>query len=129
MNLEPLAAIVEMKGEDLVLSRKCRVTDELVTLTINFKDYRRWKLKEDGVQNIFPQLTPDEREFIQTGYTKAEWEKLFPPEEDEDDEDDLDALDREQKAHDSMLERHEERRPDRERRLEDDLLNRDRGFA
>ena len=129
MNLEPLAAIVEMKGEDLVLSRKCRVTDELVTLTINFKDYRRWKLKEDGVQNIFPQLTPDEREFIQTGYTKAEWAKLFPPEEDEDDEDDLDALDREQKAHDSMLERHEERRPDRERRLEDDLLNRDRGFA
>jgi len=49
--------------------------------------------------------------------------------EDEEYEVDLDAIDGEQKAHDSMLERHEERRPDRERRLEDDLLNRDRGFA
>jgi hypothetical protein len=129
MNLEPLAAIVEMKGEDLVLSRKCRVTDELVTLTINFKDYRRWKLKEDGVQNIFPQLTPDEREFIQTGYTKAEWAKLFPPEEDEEDEVDLDALAEEQKAHDAYMDRMEMRRPQSERDLEQDLLNRRRPFA
>ena len=29
------------------------------------------------VQNAFPQLTADEREFIKTGVTAEEWEELF----------------------------------------------------
>lgn len=35
------------------------------------------------IQNIFPQLNPDEREFILTGITAQEWDAAFP-EEDED---------------------------------------------
>jgi len=34
------------------------------------------------VQQIFPDLTPGEREFIKTGYTEADWAAMFPPEED-----------------------------------------------
>ena len=29
------------------------------------------------IQNIFPDLTPDEREFIKTGVTPDEWDNMF----------------------------------------------------
>ena len=32
------------------------------------------------IQNAFPNLTPDEREFIQTGAFGNEWENAFPDE-------------------------------------------------
>ena len=33
------------------------------------------------IQDIFPDLSASEREFIKTGYTQADWDKLFPSEE------------------------------------------------
>ena len=35
------------------------------------------------IQDIFPALTPAQREFVKSGYTEEDWAKLFPPEEDE----------------------------------------------
>ena len=37
------------------------------------------KAWEDGelIQNIMPNLTPDQREFIMTGVTPEEWENVF----------------------------------------------------
>lgn len=32
------------------------------------------------IQTIFPDLTPDEREFIKTGITPDQWNKLFDEE-------------------------------------------------
>lgn len=32
------------------------------------------------VQEIFPDLSPAEREFVKTGYTPEDWANLFPPE-------------------------------------------------
>ena len=125
--MRPLEANRERVGDNMVLSRKCRVTSELVTLTVTIVDYYKWKGGECS-QNVWPDLTPDEREFIQTGYTQAEWESIFS-DSDEEDEVDHDALDRERKAHEEYLERREMRRPQSERDLEDDLLNRRRPFA
>ena len=34
-------------------------------------------------QNVFTNLTPDEREFVMTGITAQEWEEAFGGEEDE----------------------------------------------
>ena len=125
--MRPLEANRERVGDNMVLSRKCRVTHELVTLTVTIVEYYKWKGGECS-QNVWPDLTPDEREFIQTGYTQAEWESIFS-DSDEEDEVDHDALDRERKAHEEYLERREMRRPQSERDLEDDLLNRRRPFA
>lgn len=33
------------------------------------------------VQEIFPQLTAEQREFIKTGYTAEDWDAMFPPED------------------------------------------------
>jgi hypothetical protein len=37
------------------------------------------------IQQIFPNLNATQREFIMTGYTQEDWDKMFPPEEQEDD--------------------------------------------
>lgn len=31
----------------------------------------------ETIQDIFPNLSPDEREFIKTGITSEEWDNLF----------------------------------------------------
>ena len=33
------------------------------------------------VQDIFPDLTPAQREFIKTGYTPEDWDAMFPDED------------------------------------------------
>lgn len=34
------------------------------------------------IQDSFPDLSPDDREFLMTGYTPEDWVAIFPPEED-----------------------------------------------
>lgn len=36
------------------------------------------------IQDAFPQLSKDHREFILTGATPEEWDEAFPPEEEDD---------------------------------------------
>lgn len=36
------------------------------------------------IQDAFPELSADDREFIMTGITAEEWNQMFPPEEDYD---------------------------------------------
>lgn len=38
-----------------------------------------------NIQDIFPNITPDEREFIKTGITPKQWEDLFGNDDDDDD--------------------------------------------
>ena len=33
------------------------------------------------IQDIFPNLTAEQREFILTGYTPDDWKQMFPPED------------------------------------------------
>lgn len=35
------------------------------------------------IQTCFPQLSTDQREFMLSGVTKEEWDKVFPSEEEE----------------------------------------------
>ena len=36
------------------------------------------------IQHAFPGLNAAEREFIKTGYTQDDWDKMFPPEQEGD---------------------------------------------
>ena len=38
----------------------------------------------EHVQDAFPDLTPDQREFLLTGVTPDEWDEIFPEEDEED---------------------------------------------
>ena len=37
-----------------------------------------WTSGQKLIQNAMPHLTDDEREFIMSGYTAEDWEKMFP---------------------------------------------------
>ena len=40
-----------------------------------------WQMKGFMIQEAFPRLTPEEREFLLTGITPDEWKKIFSGEE------------------------------------------------
>lgn len=50
-------------------------------LNVTPEQLQRWQQGE-LIQQAMPQLTPDEREFIKTGVTAAEWNEMFSDEED-----------------------------------------------
>jgi hypothetical protein len=48
-------------------------------LDITSEQYLSWKYGNTLIQDAFPNLTPDEREFIKTGITPDSWDKIFNP--------------------------------------------------
>jgi hypothetical protein len=69
------------------ISGKVNVLD----LPVTVEQLNRYQSGAGLIQEIFPELTPGQREFIQTGITEDEWEEEFA--EEEDDEDELDEDD------------------------------------
>lgn len=53
--------------------------------------YIEWAERGGLIQEVFPELSPDDREFLMTGITPREWEEVFG-DEDEDLEDDEPAF-------------------------------------
>lgn len=47
-----------------------------VTMMVDPDDYMRW-LGGELIQRAMPYLTPDEREFLMTGFTPEDWEAMF----------------------------------------------------
>ena len=46
-------------------------------LPVTPEQFREWQTSRTLIQNAFPQLTPDQREFLLTGSTQQEWDDLF----------------------------------------------------
>lgn len=43
----------------------------------------KWIVLRISIQNAFDYLSADEREFLQSGFTLEDWNKIFPPEMEE----------------------------------------------
>ncbi len=52
-----------------------------IELPISEKDLKRYENGDGLIQNIFPNLSKEEREFIMTGVTSDEWDEVFQDEE------------------------------------------------
>lgn len=50
--------------------------------TVTQERLDRWESEGLNIQDAFPELTDDEREFILTGMTPEEWDEAFPEEDD-----------------------------------------------
>jgi len=46
-------------------------------IDVSEQAYFAWMNGRMLIQDAFPQLTPDEREFLVTGVTPAEWDSMF----------------------------------------------------
>lgn len=73
------------------VTRKSLHSGQINTLEIpcTEEQMERFIRREDLVQNIFPDLTKEQREFIMTGITAEEWLEIFPPGWDGEDEEEL----------------------------------------
>jgi len=54
-----------------------------MNIPVTEEQLSRWQRREGLIQNIMPELTAEQREFLMSGYTPEDWSTLFPPEEDE----------------------------------------------
>jgi hypothetical protein len=52
-------------------------------LPVTQEQLDRWQLRRELIQNVFPELSAAEREFLMSGVTTAEWDAMFPPDDDE----------------------------------------------
>jgi hypothetical protein len=61
-----------------LIERRSPFSGEFNTMEIDFEteDYIKWR-GGTLIQNAFPYLTPNEREFLITGITPEEWAKEF----------------------------------------------------
>lgn len=62
-------------------------TNKLITVTMKLETFSacfyQWQMNGKFIQDAFKDLSAEEREFLITGITPAEWKELFPPESDE----------------------------------------------
>jgi hypothetical protein len=79
------------------ITRKDPFTGKINTHNLNItkEEMVAWEKANIYIQDAFPRLTADEREFVKTGINIGSFDALFPDEDEdyEDDEDDEDAED------------------------------------
>ena len=51
--------------------------ENTIDLDITAEQLARYENGEELIQNIFPNLSPEHREFIKTGITPEEWDATF----------------------------------------------------
>jgi hypothetical protein len=61
----------------IVRTSKVSGITRTMDLDVTEEQMQRFKARVELIQDIFPNLTADEREFIKTGITKEEFDSLF----------------------------------------------------
>lgn len=46
-------------------------------IDIDIKQLNMWLRREASIQDAMPNLSPDDREFLMTGITPDEWDRMF----------------------------------------------------
>ena len=67
----------------MIIERISPLTGKLNTmdLPITQEQIDRWQNSDQVIQQAFPQLNDEQREFLLTGYTQEDWDAIFPPED------------------------------------------------
>lgn len=63
----------------MVITNRSKVSGKVRSIDLNVTEEQldRYNSGRCTIQDCFPNLTPDEREFIKTGITPEEWEATF----------------------------------------------------
>ena len=88
--------IVELDREEITVKKKCTVnTDKYYHVKARWELFYWWLAEGRKIQDVFnpSQFTDNQREFLISGTTPAEWDALIPPDdEDERFEEEADRL-------------------------------------
>ncbi len=63
----------------MIITNKSKISGKVrsMDLPVTEKQMTRYNSGRFTLQDCFPNLTPDEREFIKSGITAEEWEEVF----------------------------------------------------
>jgi hypothetical protein len=63
----------------MLITKTSRISGTISTMDLNITSEQLSRIEEgrELIQNIVPHLSSDEREFLITGITPQEWDKLF----------------------------------------------------
>lgn len=79
---------MKVKERGYELKVQCRMCRKTHSLMVGIEDYFMFEMpNRPHIQDIFPYLTPAERELLISGTCGECWEKMFSHLKDEDDED------------------------------------------
>jgi hypothetical protein len=59
---------------------ECRFCGKVVEIEMTYQQFIAWRDRKDLIQNIFPELDADQREFLLSGICPKCWEEKFPSE-------------------------------------------------
>tara|TARA_Y100000034_G_C6853041_1_gene387236 strand:+ start:806 stop:1042 length:237 start_codon:yes stop_codon:yes gene_type:complete len=68
--------IITMKANEVKFSKRCEVSGEFFCITVDTKDYCKFRAGVH-VQDVWPDMPKENREFIINGTTPAEWDEMF----------------------------------------------------
>jgi hypothetical protein len=66
----------EIINNKVTMSKMCDAKKDIYSITVDKESYDRWKAGE-LIQNVFPDLSIEEREFMISGYTPPEFDLIF----------------------------------------------------
>jgi hypothetical protein len=95
--MEPIRALrfrLGARPDLLVISRQCEVTRGTYEVIVNLESWRAWADGADFMR-VFSYLSDEQREFLLSNITPAEWDKWVKsqPDENEDEDEDDNVLD------------------------------------
>lgn len=70
-----------IQDDTITLNKMCTIEKETYSLTVDRDTYLRYNNGQELIQNLFPNLSTMDREFIISGWTPAEWDDMFKFEE------------------------------------------------
>lgn len=65
-----------IKDKEVTCSKICSITGEEYSLAVDVERYRLWK-HGALIQNVFPELSIEQREFLISGWTPEEYADIF----------------------------------------------------
>lgn len=71
---------IYISGQNVVYEKKCWITDKIYRVEVDIIKHRLW---QGGrlIQDVFPEMPVDEREFLISSFTPAEFEATFGSDE------------------------------------------------
>jgi hypothetical protein len=73
--------VVSKSSTEVIVRAQSPVTGDMNEMTMPTTEARilDWMRNGTMIQDALPELSPDQREFLLTGFTPEDWDKTFPP--------------------------------------------------
>lgn len=78
----PFNCRVFVAGQKVLVIVTCRVTDKQHKIELDREDFIRWQ-EGEHIQDVWPNMSVDDREMLISGTTPEEWDMLFDAPEEE----------------------------------------------